>query len=117
MMNQINLELTLSAVQHINYIKKKKGDGFFLRIKVSTGGCKGLQVGFEFDDKYGDLEDLCINENEAILIAIDKDSYEYIAGSKINYVQDLGHEYFKLINPNASSTCGCGTSFDPGLEL
>lgn len=81
----------------------------FLRLSVISGGCNGFSYTFDIDDnkKENDLE-IIIDD---LTVVIDKTSNSYVAGSTIDFVQELQASHFKLINPNATSSCSCGTSF------
>lgn len=111
-----NVELTESAKKRILEIKNNSNNPLkFLRLTVKSGGCSGFQYIFELDDKNFD-DDLIIceekTENLANLIAkTDKTSLQFIEGSKIDFVEELGASYFKVVNPNATANCGCGSSF------
>ena len=83
-----------------------------LRVSVSGGGCSGFQYGFSFDDQTND-DDIVINK-EGVTVVIDVVSAGYMAGSEIDYVEDLIGASFQVKNPNAVSSCGCGTSFSLG---
>ncbi len=80
-----------------------------LRIAVSGGGCQGFSYGFSFDDAVND--DDHVFEYGGAKLVIDEMSLGMLAGSEVDFAQDLMGAYFKITNPNASSTCGCGTSF------
>ena len=80
-----------------------------LRVSVSGGGCSGFQYGFAFDAKRQD-DDIII-EKDGVTVLIDSVSAGYMAGSEIDYVNDLIGASFQVKNPNAVSSCGCGTSF------
>jgi len=80
-----------------------------LRIAVSGGGCQGFSYGFSFDDQVGD--DDSVFEHGGAKLVIDEMSLDMLAGSEVDFAQDLMGAYFKITNPNAASTCGCGTSF------
>ncbi len=105
-MNKI--EITKNAQEHIASILKKDSANYF-RITVLGGGCAGFQYKFDFDNSKND-DDIIIDK-ERISILIDKTSMELIQNSKIDYVQELIGSSFQIINPQASSSCGCGTSF------
>ena len=83
-----------------------------LRVSVSGGGCSGFQYGFTFDHQTND-DDIVINK-EGVTIVIDVVSAGYMAGSEFDYVEDLIGAAFQVKNPNAVSSCGCGTSFSLG---
>ena len=102
------IEITEDAQNYIDgLIKKDKFDYF--RITVLGGGCAGFQYKFDFDNKKND-DDILIKTNK-ISVLIDKISLGLINGSKIDYVNELIGSSFKVTNPKASSSCGCGTSF------
>ena len=102
------IEITEDAQNYIDdLIKKDKSDYF--RITVLGGGCAGFQYKFDFDNKKND-DDILIKTNK-ISVLIDKISLGLINGSKIDYVNELIGSSFKVTNPKASSSCGCGTSF------
>ena len=106
-MNNI-IEVTESAQSHINKILISEKSKYF-RITVLGGGCAGFQYKFDFSDKINDDDILFDYSNAKVLI--DKTSIELIQGSKIDYVNELIGSSFKISNPQASSSCGCGTSF------
>ena len=102
------IEITEDAQNYIDgLIKKDKFDYF--RITVLGGGCAGFQYKFDFDNKKNN-DDILIKTNK-ISVLIDKTSLELINGSKLDYVDELIGSSFKVTNPKASSSCGCGTSF------
>lgn len=80
-----------------------------LRVSVSGGGCAGFQYGFDFDDTVG--EDDLVIERDGARVVIDEVSLELLAGSELDFVEDLIGAYFAVNNPNATSSCGCGSSF------
>src|SRR5512134_2149530 len=85
------------------------GEGLRLRVAVSGGGCSGFQYGFTLDDERHD--DDRVFERDGIGVLVDEVSLELLKGSQLDYVEDLIGSYFAIKNPNASSTCGCGSSF------
>ena len=102
------IEFTESAQNHINKILVSENAEFF-RITVLGGGCAGFQYKFEFSEQVNNDDMVFEYTNAKILI--DKTSIELIKGSKIDYVKELIGSSFKISNPQASSSCGCGTSF------
>ncbi len=80
-----------------------------LRVFVTGGGCSGLQYGFTFDEISN--EDDTIMEKNGVKLLIDPMSYQYLIGAEIDYTEGLEGAQFVIKNPNASSTCGCGSSF------
>jgi iron-sulfur cluster insertion protein len=84
-------------------------DDLMLRVTVSGGGCSGFQYGFSLDDQCNDDDRLF--ERNGVGVVIDEVSLDLLKGSEIDFVEDLIGSYFAVKNPNASSTCGCGSSF------
>ena len=104
------VQISDSAVKRIRTLTSE-GDfkGMQFRVAVSGGGCSGFQYSFTFDDQVnGDDK---VIEKDGISVVIDEMSWDYLAGSEIGYKQELIGSYFSIENPNAASTCGCGTSF------
>jgi iron-sulfur cluster insertion protein len=90
-------------------IDDEGNDALKLRVFITGGGCSGFSYGFTFDeDVAGDDAQV---ENEGVVLVVDPMSYQYLAGSQIDYKEDLQGAQFVVTNPNASSTCGCGNSF------
>ena len=102
------IEFTLSAQDHINKILLLENSKFF-RITVLGGGCAGFQYKFDFESQK--KEDDIVLKQDKINILIDETSMELIKNSKIDYVHELIGSSFKITNPQAASSCGCGTSF------
>ena len=97
------------AARRIGEILKTEGDGAMLRISVEGGGCSGFQYKF---DLVGQSEpDDVVIEREGARVLIDPVSLEYLGGSEIDFVDDLIGASFRVVNPNATASCGCGTSF------
>ena len=103
-----NIEITSNAQEHIAQVLKIDKARYF-RITVLGGGCAGFQYKFDFD-KSKNIDDIII-KTEKIEVVIDNISLNLIKGSKIDYVNELIGSSFKITNPQASSSCGCGTSF------
>ena len=103
-----NIEITSNALAHIAQVLKIDKARYF-RITVLGGGCAGFQYKFDFD-KSKNKDDI-IFKTEKIEVIIDNISLNLIKGSKIDYVNELIGSSFKITNPQASSSCGCGTSF------
>ena len=102
------IEITEDAQNYIESLIKED-NSYYFRITVLGGGCAGFQYKFDFDNKKND-DDILIATNK-ISVLIDKISLGLINGSKIDYVNELIGSSFKVTNPKASSSCGCGTSF------
>ena len=108
--NPSTLNLTEGAVNKIHSLSDSdKSKEINLRVYVTGGGCSGFQYGFSFDQE-GDEEDTCVSRDGANLV-IDSLSLQYLAGSTIDYTEDLSGSKFIVKNPNATTTCGCGESF------
>lgn len=80
-----------------------------LRVFITGGGCSGFQYGFTFDDEVKE-DDTQVNKDSVTLL-IDPMSFQYLMGAEIDYLEDLQGARFVIKNPNASTTCGCGSSF------
>ncbi len=80
-----------------------------LRVFVQGGGCSGFQYGFTFEDESND--DDTILHKDGVTLLVDSMSYQYLVGSEIDYKDDITGAQFVIKNPNASTTCGCGSSF------
>jgi iron-sulfur cluster insertion protein len=80
-----------------------------LRVFVQGGGCSGFQYGFTFDEEVNE-DDTVMNKN-GVQLLIDSMSYQYLVGAEIDYQDDLNGAQFVIKNPNATTTCGCGSSF------
>ena len=103
-----NLLVTNNAAKKIIELSKKK-EKKMLRISVTGGGCQGFQYNLDMEDK-SEKKDIIIKKNNA-LVVIDQNSLNLIKGSEIDFVEDLIGSRFKIDNPKATSSCGCGTSF------
>ena len=103
--------VTLSerAARRIASILSGEPGGTVLRISVAGGGCSGFQYGFDLDQARAD-DDLVV-ERDGAVVAIDPVSLPYMGGSEIDFVDDLIGQSFQIRNPNATASCGCGTSF------
>jgi len=97
------------AARRIGQILKGEGTGAMLRISVEGGGCSGFQYKFDIDrDRTED--DLVIEQDSAVVL-VDSASQPFLAGSEVDFVDDLIGASFRVNNPNATASCGCGTSF------
>ena len=102
--------LTESAVTKIKTMMAKEGkQGFGLRVGVTTGGCAGLSYDLRFQKNFYE-NDTVIEQND-LKIFVNPESLSFITGIQIDYIDTLKESGFKYHNPNASSSCGCGTSF------
>ena len=90
-------------------IDDQDNDNLKLRVFVTGGGCSGFEYGFTFDEDT-DEEDTTV-ENSGVKLVVDSLSFQYLAGAKIDFFEDLQGSRFVVTNPNADTTCGCGNSF------
>ena len=101
---------TDSAADKVKSLIEEEGNPELkLRVFVQGGGCSGFQYGFTFDEVIG--EDDTKMEKNGVMLLIDSMSYQYLTGSEIDYKEDLEGAQFVIRNPNAQTTCGCGSSF------
>ena len=104
------LNFTDTAAAKVSELIAEEGNpDLKLRIYVSGGGCSGFQYGFAFDEAVNE-DDTRVDKNGVTLL-VDAMSYQYLAGAEISYEDDLEGSRFVIKNPNATSTCGCGSSF------
>ncbi|MDR2507533.1 MAG: iron-sulfur cluster insertion protein ErpA [Candidatus Accumulibacter sp.] len=106
----VPLVFTDNAAQKVKELIEEEGNpDLKLRVFVTGGGCAGFQYGFTFDETVG--EDDTQFEKNGVILLIDPMSYQYLAGAEIDYTEGLEGSQFVIKNPNAVSTCGCGSSF------
>ena len=91
-------------------LKENKKEGSGLRVEIIPGGCSGFQYGLELDDITSDLD--LIFEEKGVKIIVTKENMQFLKGAKLDYVDSLQGGGFKISNPNANSSCGCGQSFE-----
>lgn len=104
------IEITQSAVTKIaDLLAEENNPSLKLRTFVQGGGCSGFQYGFTFDEEVNE-DDFTIEKN-GITLLIDSMSMQYLQGATIDYKEDVMTSSFTINNPNAQSTCGCGSSF------
>ena len=105
-----DLVFTDAAARKVGDLISGEGNpNLMLRVYVQGGGCSGLQYGFEFDEQVQD-GDTCV-ENHGVKLLVDPMSVQYLSGAEIDYREGLDGAQFVIRNPNASTTCGCGSSF------
>jgi len=104
------LDFSEAAANKVKALIEEEGNpNLMLRVFVSGGGCSGFQYGFSFDEAVGD-GDTEIEKN-GVKLLIDPMSFQYLSGAEIDYKEGLEGAQFVIKNPNASTTCGCGSSF------
>ena len=104
------LVFTNSAAMKVRQLIDEEGDqNLMLRVFVSGGGCSGFQYGFTFDQN--ETEGDTIVENQGVKLLVDPMSVQYLMGAQIDYTEGLEGSQFVIRNPNATTTCGCGSSF------
>ena len=104
------LVFTDSAATKVKSLIDEEGNSaLMLRVFVSGGGCSGFQYGFTFDENEQDGDTRVENGNVTLLV--DPMSFQYLMGAEIDYKEDLSGSQFVIRNPNATTTCGCGSSF------
>ncbi|WP_323845618.1 iron-sulfur cluster insertion protein ErpA [Microbulbifer magnicolonia] len=104
------LAVTERAVAKVKSLLEDEGNAELkLRVFVTGGGCSGFQYGFTFDELVA--EDDAVVEKDGIQVLVDAMSYPYLVGASVDYEEGLSGSRFVIQNPNASSTCGCGSSF------
>ncbi len=104
-----NITVTERAAHRIGEILRREPAGTMLRVSVEGGGCSGFQYRFDMDRAQA-ADDLVIQRDGATVL-IDQTSVGYLAGSEIDFVDDLIGASFRINNPQATASCGCGTSF------
>jgi len=106
------IDLNESAVAKLKALFEEEGNpNLKLRVFVQGGGCSGFQYGFTFDEQQN--EDDFDLEFDGVKLLVDSMSVQYLQGAKINYVEDAMGASFSIDNPQAQTTCGCGSSFSP----
>ncbi|MFO1434998.1 MAG: iron-sulfur cluster insertion protein ErpA [Gammaproteobacteria bacterium] len=104
------LNFTDSAADKVRALIAEEGDErLMLRVFVQGGGCSGFQYGFTFEQELGEGD--TIVEKNGVKLLIDPMSYQYLVGAEIDYSEGLDGAQFVIRNPNATTTCGCGSSF------
>jgi len=104
------MRFTDSAARKVKSLIEEEGnDNLKLRVYITGGGCSGFSYGFKFEDEV--KEDDTKVENQGVMLVVDPMSIQYLAGSEVDYTEGLQGSQFVVTNPNATSTCGCGSSF------
>ena len=108
-MEMDNITVTERAARRIGEILRREPPGTMLRVSVEGGGCSGFQYKFDVDRTRA-ADDVVIAREDAVVL-IDQISLGYLTGSEIDFVDDLIGASFRINNPQATASCGCGTSF------
>jgi iron-sulfur cluster insertion protein len=104
------LLFTDSAASKVRELIEEEGnDALMLRVFVTGGGCSGFQYGFTFEENEQDGDTRV--EKDGVTLLVDPMSFQYLTGAEIDYKEDLSGAQFVIRNPNATTTCGCGSSF------
>ena len=104
------LNVTPGALNKVReLVEEEENPDLKLRVFVTGGGCSGFQYGFAFEETYA--EDDALIESAGVSVVVDAMSYPYLVGATLDYEEGLQGSRFTVTNPNASSTCGCGSSF------
>ena len=108
------MTLTENAVAELKnlLVLKGLGEGSGLRIGISKGGCAGLQYDMELAEEIHATD--TVSERGGMRVFVASDAAQLLAGATLDYVDDLAGAGFRIVNPNAARSCGCGTSFEPG---
>jgi iron-sulfur cluster insertion protein len=105
-----SLVFTRSAAAKVRDLIREEGnDSLMLRVFVQGGGCSGFQYGFTFDEAVEDGD--TVVETDGVKLLVDPMSFQYLLGAEIDYTEGLQGAQFVIRNPNATTTCGCGSSF------
>lgn len=102
------LQITDKAYKQIQSVMIEENTKDALRVFVQGGGCSGLNYGFTFDEQH---DDDYVMEKDGVKVLVDAMSMTYLEGAEIDYKKDITSSQFVIKNPNATTTCGCGSSF------
>jgi len=106
------VNFTDAAANKVSSLIEEEGnDQLKLRVFITGGGCSGFQYGFTFEEEIN--EDDTQVEKAGVMLLIDPTSYQYLVGAEIDYSDGIEGSQFVIRNPNATTTCGCGSSFSP----
>ncbi|QBR85344.1 iron-sulfur cluster insertion protein ErpA [Legionella israelensis] len=114
--NEADIYFSVSAADKVaSLIEEEENPKLNLRVYITGGGCSGFQYGFTFDENIADddtvIEQACSNGESSVKLLVDSMSYQYLQSAEIDYIQSIQGEQFVIRNPNAKTTCGCGSSF------
>jgi iron-sulfur cluster insertion protein len=109
-MDEADIIFSDSAAKKVgDLIIEEKDENLKLRVYITGGGCSGFSYGFVFDKDYKDGDSAV--DNSGVRLVVDPMSYQYLIGATVDYLEDLQGSRFIIHNPNAKTTCGCGSSF------
>ncbi|AUB68523.1 TPA: iron-sulfur cluster insertion protein ErpA [Legionella pneumophila] len=119
--NTSDIRFSVSAADKVaELIKEEDNSNLNLRVSITGGGCSGFQYGFSFDEQINDDDTIiiqqCSDGKSSVKLLIDSMSYQYLHDAEIDYIKGIQGEQFVIRNPNAKTTCGCGSSFSIGDE-
>lgn len=104
------ISVTANAARKVKALIEDEGnESLKLRVYIAGGGCSGFQYGFTFDENINEGD--TVVEKDGVTFLVDPMSYQYLVGAELDYKEDLQGAQFVIRNPNASTTCGCGSSF------
>ena len=107
---QLPIQFTDAAANKVlALVTEEENPELKLRVYITGGGCSGFQYGFTFDEKVNE-GDLVVEKNGVVMV-VDPMSFQYLAGAEVDYQEGLEGSRFVINNPNATTTCGCGSSF------
>ena len=107
---QIPLEFTDAAARKVAaLVSEEENPNLKLRVYITGGGCSGFQYGFTFDEKINEGD--TVVEKDGVIMVVDGMSLQYLVGGVVDYIDGLEGSRFTVTNPNATTTCGCGSSF------
>ena len=108
--DKAEIDFTDEAASKVSaMISGEKNDQLKLRVYITGGGCSGFSYGFTFDEESKEGDSIVINNG--VKLVVDPMSYQYLVGATVDYLEDLQGSRFIIHNPNAKTTCGCGSSF------
>jgi len=107
---EVALTFTDSAAKKVRtLIEEEENDSLKLRVFITGGGCAGFSYGFTFDEEVADDDTMV--DNNGVKLVVDPMSFQYLEGAQVDYKEGLQGSQFVVTNPNATTTCGCGSSF------
>ena len=108
-MSNAEISLTTSAARRVAWIAERQSKPAILRLAVDGGGCAGFTYKFELAEEADADDEIAVTDG--VKLVVDPVSLDLVRGSAVDFVEDLGGAAFKVLNPNAQSGCGCGSSF------